>query len=145
MLDNDLILGDNGKLTPRDRGISVNDADTFACVNMLGVPTGYRTRQHRRAIFDSGATHSLHHQLGLFTNRHTPVVTAVRGIGDHRTTIVTAGSVGGLDGVLHMPSCTQPVIAVGAFLDQVGGSLEFTPKELYLTRKQRQAFASGKA
>jgi hypothetical protein len=73
----------------------------------------------------------------MFTSKHTPVVTSVRGIGNHRSRINTAGTVDGLHNVLHMPNASQPVISVGAFLDQIGGELRFTASKCYMWIKGR--------
>lgn len=48
------------------------------------------------------------------------------------TKVNTAGTVDGLTGVLHMPSASRDVIALGSFLDQFGGELTFTDRRLHL-------------
>jgi hypothetical protein len=118
------------RLQNKGTSINVKDSDRFAyCANLLAV--NGRQSKHANAIWDTGATHHLHWHIGVFTNKHTPVVTSVRGVGSQRMKVSAAGTVNGLHGVLHMPACTQPIISVGAFLDQVGGTLSFSGASCY--------------
>ena len=70
------------------------------------------------------------------------MITRVRGISGASTNITMAGTCEGLHNILHMPSCSQPVISVGSFLDQIGGTLEFTNKHVFL-RKNKQRVRVG--
>ena len=118
--------------------ISVHDAVKFkGKVSMCQYLSKSRTCRPK-AVWDSGATHGVHNVEGLFTNQHRPVITHIRGISGATTQVEMAGTCEGLHGVLHMPSCTQPVIAIGQFLDQIGGTLEFTNTHLYLKRNGKR-------
>ena len=133
-------------LSYKDKGASVKDADqrreqmTTAHAQYLTKST--RPSEHANAIFDSGASHGLHWDKGLFTNKHKPVVTRVRGINNETSHIKLAGTCEGIHNVLHMPSCTQPIISVGQLLDQTGGTLCFTRSQCHHTSgKERQLVA----
>ena len=128
--------------------MSVHDADRFRIRTTTTAEAKYLTKSRSSktasAIFDSGATHGLHWDEGLFTNKHRPVVTKVRGISNQTSNIELAGTCEGIHHVLHMPSCTQPIISVGQLLDQVGGELRFTAQHCYLVKKGKEG-KEGKA
>jgi hypothetical protein len=114
--------------------VCVHDATKFR-VQVANCNYLSKARTSRpRAIWDSGATHGVHHAEGLFSNKHRPVVTHIRGISGTKTQIQMGGTCEGLHGVLHMPNVSQPIIALGQFLDQVGGQLVFSRTHLYLLR-----------
>ena len=127
------------KTKRQNNSVSVHDAATFTA-KLAKCQYLSKNRTSRPAsVWDSGATHGVHSVEGLFTNKHRPVITHIRGISGATTEVTMAGTCEGLHGVLHMPNCSQPVIAVGQFLDQIGGRLEFTNKAVYLIKNKQRS------
>jgi hypothetical protein len=101
----------------------------------------YITKTHglkgNDAIWDSGASHGIHWNRNLFTNIHKPHVTSVKGISGSKMPITEAGTCQGINGILLMPSCSQPVISCTQFLDQHGGKLLLSKRSIKWLRSGR--------
>ena len=90
-----------------------------------------KTRRHKRALIDSGATQNVHPDKHALSQQKPSTVTGVKGVSGKRTPVTTQGTWAGMD-TLHLPPIDQPILSVGQYLDHVNGHLVFTSKYVFL-------------
>jgi hypothetical protein len=122
--DNDLFddMGD-------DAQHATCSALAHTCVSALSTNT---ISDDGRPVIDSGATAHLCADKRLFSSL-SPVssITGVRDITGAITPVTGCGTVGNLSGVLLVGSAKHTLVSVGAYLDEHGGKMEFTPQGVY--------------
>jgi hypothetical protein len=108
---------------------AICSALAHTCVSALS--TGI-VASDSRPVIDSGATAHLCADKALFTSL-SPVssITGVRDITGAVTPVTGCGTVGNLVGVLLVGNAKHTLVSVGAYLDNHGGKMEFTPQGVF--------------
>ena len=81
-------------------------------------------------VWDSGASRHLCPSAKLLLGRKRTQVAHIVDIAGNQSPVSCVGSLGALSNVLVVPAATETLVSVGAFLDQHGGTLQFTGKHV---------------
>ena len=115
-----------------DQSNDQNEQDDCSALVQVGVSSALSSLSaNNRPVIDSGATAHLCSDRRMFSALSSvSAISGVRDITGHVTPVTGSGTIGKLRGVLLVDGAAHCLVSVGAYLDQHGGSLQFTTDDV---------------